>query len=264
MTTPRFVHLRLHSEFSITDGIVRLDDAVGRAAADGMPALGVSDLANLFGMVKFYKTSRGQGIKPVVGVDAWIENPDDRDAPFRLLLIARDHPGYLILCQLLTDAYRTHQYHGRAELKRDWLSPERCRHLLALSGAQMGDVGRALLEGNLPAAQAAAADWSARFGDGFYLEVQRYGAPHCDTLVERTLWLAGEAGLPVVATHPIQFMDRDDYKAHEARVCIAKGEILGDRRRPRLFTEDQYFKTTAEMAELFADLPEALANSVEI
>ncbi|MCK6437115.1 DNA polymerase III subunit alpha [Rivihabitans pingtungensis] len=264
MTTPRFVHLRLHSEFSITDGIVRLDEAVGRAVADGMPALGLSDLANLFGMVKFYKACRGKGVKPVVGADVWVENPDDADAPFRLLLLARNRDGYLTLCQLLTDAYRTNQRHGRAEIKRDWLTPERCRTLLALSGAHMSDVGRALLDGQLPVAQAAARDWAARFGDGFYLEIQRYGAPHCDTLVERTLWLAGETGLPVVATHPVQFMHRDDHKAHEARVCIAKGEILGDRRRARLFTEEQYFKSTAEMAELFADLPEALANSVEI
>ena len=263
MTAPRFAHLRLHSEFSITDGMVRLDDAVAQAVRGGMPALGISDLNNLFGMVKFYKQCRSKGVKPVIGVDMWV-SPPDNEPPFRLLLLAKNRAGYLQLCTLLTDAFRDHQQQGLASLKQDWLTPERCRDLIALSGAHLGDVGRKLLDGAVDAARACAEHWMTVFPDAFYLELQRYQAPHCAMHNDRTLWLASELGLPLVATHPVQFMDTDDFTAHEARVCIATGGTLGDPRRQRVFTEDQYFKTADEMAALFADLPEALENSLEI
>jgi DNA polymerase-3 subunit alpha len=260
---PVFVHLRLHSEYSITDGIVRIDDAVARAAEDRMPALALTDLANLFGMVKFYKAARGKGIKPIVGCDVWITNETNRDRPYRLLLLCRDRTGYLQLCELLTDAYRNNQHRGRAEIRKDWLKGK-TSGLIALSGAHLGDIGQALAMENYSLARSLAAQWQQLFPGAFYLELQRTGAPGLETYVQHALDLASEAGLPVVATHPVQFLDPDDYKAHEARVCIAEGYILADRRRPRSFTEQQYFKTQAEMAELFADVPEALANSVEI
>ncbi|HMV54881.1 MAG TPA: PHP domain-containing protein, partial [Rhodocyclaceae bacterium] len=143
---PAFVHLRLHSEFSIVDGIARIDDAVARAAKDGQPALALTDLANLFGMVKFYKAARGKGVKPVVGCDVWIENPSDRDKPARLLLLVKSRAGYGRLCELLTQAYLTNKFRGRAELKREWLAlPGATDGLIALSGAMAGDVGQALL-----------------------------------------------------------------------------------------------------------------------
>lgn len=264
MNTPAFVHLRLHSEFSITDGITRMGDAVKRAASESMPALGISDLMNLFGMLKFYKACQGKGIKPIIGVDVWLENEKDRDKPFRLLLIAKNREGYHRLCELLTDAYRTNQHQGRAELKRAWLEHAGSAHLIALSGAAYGDIGQALLARNPDAAKACAQAWADLFPDRFYLEVQRSGHPYADALVEQTITLANALDLPVVATHPIQFLDRDDFKAHEARVCISEGMVLGDPRRPRIYTEEQYFKSVADMQALFADLPEALENSVEI
>ena len=264
MTTPRFVHLRLHTEFSVTDGITRVDDAVKRAVGERMPALGISDLMNLFGMVKHYKACLKQGVKPIIGVDAWLENETDRDQPFRLLLIAMNRTGYHRLCELMTDAYRTNQYRGRAELKREWLDAASCEHLILVSGAQFGDVGQALLAGNLEQARQRATEWQTRFPGRCYLEIQRIGKPEVETCVDRTLWLAGETGLPVVATHPIQFLDQDDFKAHEARVCIAEGEMLGNPKRPRRYTDQQYFKSADDMAALFADVPEALENSVEI
>ena len=120
MPTPSFVHLRLHSEYSVSDGIVRLDDAVGAALADSMPALALTDLANMFGMVKFYQEARGKGLKPVIGCDIWVENAVDRDKPHRLLLLCQSRAGYRNLSELLTRAYRTNQYRGRAEFKREW------------------------------------------------------------------------------------------------------------------------------------------------
>ncbi|HNN08217.1 MAG TPA: DNA polymerase III subunit alpha, partial [Azospira sp.] len=264
MSDPRFVHLRLHSEYSVTDGIVRIDDAVARAAGDGMPALALTDLGNLFGLVKFYTAARGKGIKPVLGADVWLTHETDPDRPSRLLLLCRNHTGYLQLCEILTRAQLAPRTRGRAEVSRLMLQEVGTDGLIALSGAALGDVGEALLSGNRLLAECRAKAWAAMFPDAYYLEVQRAGHAQQEALVAATADLAGELGLPLVATHPIQYLTPDDFKAHEARVCIAEGYVLGDTRRPKLFTEQQYFKSSAEMAELFADLPEALDNSVGI
>ena len=261
---PRFVHLRLHTEFSVQDGIVQIGDALGMAADDGMVALGMSDLGNLFGMVKFYKAARSKGVKPIIGADVWLGNEAAPDKPFRLLLICRNRAGYGQLCELLTRAYMTNQTHGRAELRREWLSAEAVSGLLCLSGAVQGDIGAALLSGNTAQAEALAQDWAARFPDAFYLEIQRTGRDEDERHVQAALALAARCELPVVATHPVQFLRADDFEAHEARVCIAQGNVLDDARRPHDFTAQQYFKTQAQMGELFADLPEALENTLEI
>ncbi|PWB39956.1 MAG: DNA polymerase III subunit alpha [Rhodocyclales bacterium] len=267
MSPPAFVHLRLHSEYSIADGMVRLDEAVAQAAADGMPALALTDLANLFGMVKFYSGARSRGLKPIIGCDAWVEpaaGAGDRDRPARLLLLVKNRGGYLRLCELLTQAYLGPRSRGRAEIPRAAFAAGDNAGLIALSGAALGDVGQALLMGNAASAEAAAREWARLFPDSFYLELQRYGQPQAEALVAASVALAAQLNLPVVATHPIQFIDKDDFKAHEARVCIAEGYVLADPRRPKQFTEEQYFKSQAEMQALFADLPEALENSVEI
>ena len=264
MNSPRYVHLRLHSEYSVTDGIVRVGDAIKKAAADGMPALALTDLANLFGLVKFYTGCRGKGVKPIAGADAWIHNPEAPENPYRLLLLVRNRAGYRQLSELLTRSFLIDGRRDRAELRREWFSEIGSDGLIALSGAQHGDVGEALTMGNFDLAGERAQAWAALFPGAFYLEVQRYGQPQQEAMVQQTADLAGETGIPLVATHPIQFMARDDFRAHEARVCIAEGYVLGDKRRPRPYTEEQYFKTQGEMAELFADLPEALENSVEI
>ncbi len=261
---PRFVHLRLHSEYSITDGIVQLDQAIAAAAEDGMPALGVSDLANLFGMVKFYKSARGKGIKPIIGVDAWVQNEVERDKPHRVLLICRNRTGYGQLCELLTRAYLENKHRGRAEMRRAWFENAAASELLCLSGAMSGDIGAAIAAGNAEQAAQLAADWARLFPDAFYIEIQRAGHPGTESYIRQAVEIAGQLGLPVVATHPVQFLKREDFKAHEARVCIAQGYVLADKRRPRDFTEEQYLKSQAEMCELFADLPEALENAVEI
>lgn len=271
MHQPRFVHLRLHSEYSITDGMVRLD--VGKnhdcppvkvAAAEGMPALALTDLGNLFGLVKFYDAARKKGVKPIVGADVWIANPEAPEDPFRFLLLARNRPGYRQLCELLTRAYLQPDRRDKAAIHREWFREIGCDGLIALSGAHQGDVGEALAAGNQALAKKRAEAWARLFPDAYYLEVQRYGQPQQEAQVQAMAGLAGALGLPLVATHPIQFMAREDFRAHEARVCIAEGYVLGDTRRPRAFTEEQYFKSQAEMAALFADLPEALENALEI
>src|SRR5256712_4161889 len=264
MPAPRFVHLRLHSEYSVTDGIVRLEHAVQRAAADGMPALALTALGTLFGLVKFYSPARSAGVKPVIGADCWFQNPADRDKPARVLLLCTSHAGYLRLCDLLSRAWLRNQYRARAEIARTWLQEAGSEGLIALSGAASGDVGQALLADNGEAAERLARDWAQLFPGRYYIELQRAGLPNGEALLSRSVALATRLGLPVVATHPVQFLERDDFKAHEARVCIAQGYVLADRRRPRLYTHEQYFKSQAEMAQLFADIPQALENSIEV
>ncbi|MFZ3174062.1 MAG: DNA polymerase III subunit alpha [Thiobacillus sp.] len=263
MTDPHFIHLRLHTEYSVADGLVRVDEVVKRARESGMPALGLSDLSNTFGWVKFYRAARGAGIKPIFGCDVWVTNAADRNRPSRLLLLVQHREGYRRLCDLLTRAYLENLHRGRAEVDPAWLR-DGTDGLLALSGGDSGNVAQALLDDKPDAARAAAEAWAALFPGRYYLELQRFGQPHAERLIDGLLDIGAALNLPAVATHPIQFIAPDDFKAHEARVCIAEGMMLGDPRRPRPFTAEQYFKTPDEMAELFADLPEALANSVEI
>ncbi|WP_313169321.1 DNA polymerase III subunit alpha [Massilia oculi] len=276
MTSPTFTHLRVHSEYSIVDGLVRIDDLVKAAVKDNQPALAVTDLANTFCLVRFYKAARGKGIKPIVGVDAWITNDDNRDKPHRLLILAKNHTGYLQLCDLLARAWLTNQYKGRAELRTEWLEalatsvstlhPEepQANALIVLSGAHFGDVGQAIENGDLAKAEANAARWAQIFPGHFYIEIQRAGQPNQEQQVRHSVALAGRLGLPVVATHPVQFLDKSEFIAHEARVCIAEGEMLANAKRVRRFNENMCFKSQDEMLELFKDLPGALANSVEI
>jgi DNA polymerase-3 subunit alpha len=262
MAAPRFVHLRLHSEYSVSDGIVRIDEAVERARADAMPALALTDAANLFGMVKFYSAARAAGVKPILGADCWLQNELDRDKPFRILLLCASRAGYLRLCDLLSQAWLRNQHRGRAELAREWL--KNAEGLIALSGAAAGDVGQALISGHVEAAERLAQGWAGDFPGRYYLELQRAGHPNSEAMVSRAVALASRLGLPVVATHPVQFLEPGDFQAHEARVCIATGHILADQRRPRRFTPEQYFKRQDEMAKLFADIPHALENTIEI
>ena len=264
MNSSRYVHLRLHSEYSITDGIVRIADAVKAASADAMPALALTDLGNLFGLIKFYSSARGKGLKPIAGADVWMSGGEAGEPASRLLLLVRNRQGYRQLCELLTRAYVADGRRDRAEIRREWLLQIGCDGLIALSGGHQGDVGEALLNGNFALATERALAWADFFPGAFYLEVQRYGQPQQEYLVNQTADLAGETGLPLVATHPVQFMRRDDFQAHEARVCIAEGYVLGDTRRPKPYTAEQYFKSQGEMLELFADLPEAIENTLEI
>ena len=266
--SPSFVHLRCHSEYSIVDGIVRIDDYVKQAVSDQMPALALTDLSNLFGAIKFYKTARGKGVKPIIGCDIWLENEDNREQPSRLLLLCQSHAGYLNLCHLLSRAYLTNQYRGRAEFKRAWFAEAGTEGLLLLSGGLAGDVGQACTQGNLGLAKKLANQWQQLFPERFYLEVQRIATDASkateEQYIQHVRHIAHELSLPIVATHPIQFTTPDDYRAHEARTCIAEGYVLADKRRPQNFTTEQYFKRQADIAALFADMPEALSNSVEI
>ncbi|MDO5623250.1 MAG: DNA polymerase III subunit alpha [Pseudomonadota bacterium] len=259
-----FVHLRLHTEFSVIDGTTRVGDVVKAAAADGQPALAITDLSNLFGALKFYKAARGKGVKPVIGAEVMLQGGDaDSGTPARVLLLVQNHQGYLNLSELLARAWTEGQHKGQALVRWDWLL-ELSEGLILLSGAQAGPVGQALVQGNATQARERALKLAELFPHRFYLELQRAGRPDDEAHVVAAVQLAARLKLPVVATHPIQFATPDDFEAHEARVCIAEGEMLGNPRRVRRFTPEQYFKSSAQMRQLFADVPSALANTVEI
>ncbi|MDO4998539.1 MAG: DNA polymerase III subunit alpha, partial [Neisseria sp.] len=260
-----YVPLRLHSEFSITDGTVRLKSAIKKAQEFGLPALGISDLMNEFGLVKFYKACRGAGIKPIAAVDVRIENPAKPEAPFRAMLIIKNHDGYLRLSELLTQAFTQQSIGHLPQLKQAWLADGNNSGLLCLSGAHLGEVGVALMNGHDALAKEAAQKYAAWFPNAFYLELQRLPeCPQWEASVVGSVKLANELDLPVVSTHPTQFLNADDFDAHEARVCIAEGWVLADAKRPREFYASQYFASPDEMKTRFADLPEALQNTVEI
>jgi DNA polymerase-3 subunit alpha len=258
-----FVHLRAHTEFSVVDGTLRVHELAAAAQADSQPALAITDLANLFGAVKFYQACRKRGVQPLIGADLWLE-PDEADKPAsRLLVLVQNTAGYLNLCELLAQAWTGNVHKAQAWVRWESLAQAH-EGLIALSGAEMGAVGQALLAGDAARAAALAQRLASLFPQRFYLEIQRAGLPGQEALVRATVPLAAQLQLPVVATHPMQFLGPDDFEAHEARVCIAEGETLANPRRIKRFTPQQHFKTQQEMEALFADVPSALANSVQI
>ena len=259
-----FVHLRLHSEFSVVDGTNRIDEVVKAAAADGQVALAITDLNNMFGAIKFYKEGRGKGVKPLIGAEIFLESlTQDVAQTSRLILLVQNHQGYLNLCELLSRGWTQNVHKAVAVIKLEWLQ-ELSQGLIALSGAQAGAVGQALMQGDTQRASDVALQLAGLFTHRFYMELQRAGRVDDETHVAAAAELAARLNLPVVATHPVQFTAQDDYEAHEARVCISEGEILGNQRRVRKFTREQYFKSSEQMQALFADLPAAIANTVEI
>uniref|UniRef100_UPI00261EDC73 DNA polymerase III subunit alpha n=1 Tax=uncultured Halomonas sp. TaxID=173971 RepID=UPI00261EDC73 len=262
MTTP-FVHLRVHTEYSLVDGLVRLKPLVKAAGEHGMPALAMTDEANLFGLVKFYKAAQGAGIKPIIGADLWLANPHDEEHPYRLTLLAMNETGYRNLTELISRGWMEGQRLGRAELKRDWVLAQ-SEGLIALSGGRDGEVGRYLLSDHGDEARELLEEWNAAFPGRFYLELTRTGRPLEEECLHLSVDLALESGTPVVATNDVRFLEKADFWAHETRVAIGEGRALDDPRRERKYTEEQYLKSPEEMAELFSDIPEALANSVMI
>ena len=259
-----FVHLRLHSEFSIVDSTCRIDEVVKAAAENQQPALAITDLANMFGAIKFYKAARSQGVQPIVGAELFLEGLGvDPLALSRVLVLVQSQQGYLNLSELLARAWTQNVVKTSAVVKLAWLK-DLSEGLILFSGAQAGPIGQALVQGDEARAAEIALQLASIFPHRFYLELQRAGRAEDQAQVQGAVKLAARLSLPVVATHPIQFLTQDDYEAHEARVCISEGEILGNQRRVRKFTRDQYFKSAQEMCELFADVPSALANTLEI
>jgi DNA polymerase-3 subunit alpha len=259
-----FVHLHLHTEYSIVDSTVRIPALIEQCVNLGMPAVALTDQGNLFGMVKFYRQALRAGVKPIIGVDLKIADHDDIDRPAALVLLCQNLTGYRNLTTLLSRTFLEGQHRGTPMAERNWLTRKDCEGLIALSGAMQGDVGRALVSHHYDVAEKRLASWLEVFPDRFYLELMRTGRSGEAEYTESALGLASNLNVPVVASNDVRFLEADDFEAHEARVCIQEGRTLGDKDRPRHYGASQYLKDPRELAELFGDVPEALENSVEI
>ena len=258
-----FVHLSLHSEYSLSDGLVRIKPLIARCRELDMPAVALTDQTNLFALIKFYRAAIAAGIKPIAGAELRVFNPEAPRQPDRITLLVQNRNGYRNLTELLTRAYFEGQRFGVAMVEAQWIQ-QLSTGLLALSGGQAGDIGRLLLAGQEEAARTRLRSWQDSFDDRFFLEIQRIGRPQEEEYLQAVLALSVEEDAAVVATNDVRFMTSADFDAHEARVCIHEGWTIDDPKRPRRYTEAQYLKSPGEMKALFADLPEALVNTVEV
>jgi DNA polymerase III subunit alpha len=266
-----FVHLHLHTEYSLVDSVVRITSEGGDApglmdavVAAGMPAVALTDQSNLFAMVKFYRAAQAAGVKPIIGVDLRVREMGERVEPSTLVLLCQNEVGYRNLTRLVSKSYLEGQQRGLATIDRSWLDASNLGGLIALSGAHDGDFGRALMNGREVEARRSLESWLALFGDRYYIELQRTQREGEERYLGGALEFAAEYGVPVVATNDVRFVGAGDYDAHEARVCIHDGAQVGDAKRRRRYTTEQYLKSPRQMAQLFEDVPEAVANSFEI
>ena len=263
INTPTFVHLRLHSEYSLVDGLVRIKPLVKKIADLAMPAVALTDFNNFFGAVKFYKAAQAAGVKPILGADLLVLEESGEGSPTQLVLLVKDQAGYSNLTKLISRAYQEGQRQGVPYIKRSWLA-DVSDGLIALSGGRGGEIGVALVSGRTADAERILGEFMQLFGDRFYLELQRTGRAEEEDYLHAAVELAAKYQCPVVATNDVRFIAANEFEAHEARVCIHEGRALDDPRRERRYSEQQYLRSAEEMAELFADIPEALQNSVEI
>ncbi|MFQ2193935.1 DNA polymerase III subunit alpha [Aeromonas jandaei] len=263
MADPRFIHLRVHTDFSMVDGLQKINPIVGAAAADNMPAIALTDQMNMCGLVRFYGAAHGKGIKPIVGADFWVQSDELGDEQFRLTLLAMDNEGYQNITLLISRGYQRGHVQGRPVIDKAWLA-EHAKGVIVLSGGREGDVGKFLLKGNRQMTEQCLAFYQTHFPDAYYLELLRTGRSDEEVYLHMAVAIATEFELPVVATNEVVFLNADDFDAHEIRVAIHDGYTLMDKRRPRRYSPQQYLRSQEEMCELFADIPEALENTVEI
>ncbi len=259
-----FVHLRVHTEYSLVDSVVRVDPLVESLERLNMPACAITDQGNVSALVKFYKAAFDHGVKPIIGADVWVaESSEDRE-PSRLTLLCQNRVGFKRLSSLLTRSAAHTPVAGRSVVLKNWLDVATLEGLIALSGGQSGELGRALAPGRNARAAEVLDYWRTLLPGRFYVELHRLGRSGESDYLARALELAASHTVPVVATNDVCFLERDDFESHETRVCIGQGATLDDPARARSYCEEQYLKSAEQMAMLFADLPEALANTMEI
>lgn len=261
--TQEFVHLRLHSEYSLVDGLVRLKPLAQKVAELKMPAVALTDFNNFFGLVKFYKACQSNGIKPILGSEVIIQDDVEETGGSQLVLLICNDIGYKNLTELISRAYQEGQKQSTPTVKLEWLEGH-SDGLIALSGGRLGEIGIALISGRKSDAENSLARLMRLFPQRFYLELQRTGRQDEEDYLHSVIDLSANFDCPVVATNDVRFLMRDEFEAHEARVCIHEGRTLDDPRRERRFSEDQYLRSAEEMFELFSDIPEALENTIEI
>ncbi|MGF1889369.1 DNA polymerase III subunit alpha [Photobacterium profundum] len=262
MADPRFIHLHTHSDFSMVDGLSKVSPLVKKVAEIGMPAMALTDFTNLCGLVKFYFAAHGAGMKPIIGADFKVHSEELDNELADLTILAADNDGYQNLTMLISKAYLRGHVQHQPVIDKEWLA-QYSKGLILLSG-RCGDVGKALLKGNKSLVNRCVEFYQTHFEDSFYLELVRTGRPDEDAFIHFAVELAANEDLPVVATNDVRFISAEQFDAHEIRVSIHDGYTIVDPNRPKLYSPQQYLRTEEEMCELFSDIPEALANSVEI
>ena len=261
-TQPRFVHLRTHTDFSMIDGIVKVKPLVKACAANNMVALALTDFTNFCGVVRFYGETLSSGIKPIIGADVHVKSELCGEELFTLTLLAKNNEGYKNITLLLSKAYQR-GYVDLPYIDQEWLIEHR-EGVIILSGGTQGDIAKKLLKENSAEAESAVSFYQEFFPNHFYLSLSRTGRPDEERYIQAALKLAEEHDLPLVATNDVVFLAPDDFEAHEIRVAIHDGYTLDDPKRPKRYTEQQYFRSEEEMCDLFADIPSALENTVLI
>jgi DNA polymerase-3 subunit alpha len=258
-----FVHLRVHSDYSMLDGLNKIKPLIAQVKKLHMPAVAITDQMNMCGLVKFYKQAHDNGIKPIIGTDFWVQSDDITEGVFRLTLLAMNNQGYKNITLLISKAYLRGSINDKAVIDKDWLV-EHNQGLIILSGGKAGDLGVVLTIGNMELAQSITAFYQQHFPDRFYLELTRTARNGEEDYIHRAIDWAQQYQLPVVATNEVCFIEKQGFDAHEIRVAIHDGYTLNDPRRPKEYGEQQYLRSSEEMQELFADIPEAIENTVEI
>ena len=259
----QFVHLHLHTEYSLVDSIVRVPRLMQQLRSSGMSSVALTDFNNLFALVKFYQTALKNGIKPIIGVEAQIVGLSAKEPNSRVVFLCKNNQGYQALTKLVTKSYLDGQRGSGPTLEREWLT-DVGDDLIVLSGARDGDVGRALVAGNKKLAEEYLSFWNKNFNNSYYIEIQRTGREEEDLYNQQAIQLATKYSLPIVASNDVRFLEQKEFDAHEVRVCIHTSRILNDPRRPKLYSPQQYLRSSDEMLQLFEDIPEAITNSVEI
>ncbi len=242
--SPQFIHLRIHTEYSLVDGLVRVKPLAKQVAKMGMPAVAVTDQSNLFSLVKFYKAAMAEGVKPIAGADVWVFNEAEPASPHRLTLLVQNAEGYRVLTELISRGYQENQRQGVPMLMADWLETHNAG-LIALSGGREGRIGQALLAGNVDEARRELERSLKVFDQRFYLELQRTDRPREEEYIAAAVDLCAEFNAPPVATNDVRFLSPDEFFAHEARVCINQGRVLDDPRRPKDYSDQQYLRSAA-------------------
>ncbi|NVK32732.1 MAG: DNA polymerase III subunit alpha [Gammaproteobacteria bacterium] len=261
MSEAQFVHLHLHTEYSLVDSVLRIKPMVGALSAHSAAAA-LTDANNMMAGVKFYKACLGAGLKPILGVDLTVREADGELN--RVVILSRTTEGYVRLCELITRAYTDGQSQGVVAVNREWLTPQSTAGMIALSAAAAGDVGKQLLRGDLDAAASLVEGWKQLFDGHYYLEIQRCGRPEDEPHLRAAVLLSERTATPLVATNDVRFIKADDFDAHETRVCINQGRVIADNSRPKIYSDEQYLRSPEEMVALFADLPDAISNTVAI
>jgi len=257
---PSFVHLHCHSEFSLIDSTLRIDEMIDQCLALGLPAIAINDNCNMFALVKFFKAAEAKGIKPIAGADLYLAEPTQ--SPSRLTFLCQNQQGYLSLSRLISRAYLEGHRGDFVSIQSDWLQHDNQGLIMIVGRDSL--LGQQIASGKTEHVKQTLTEWKRQFGNRLYIEITRTERDGEKDFNAAAISLAAEYDLPLLASNDVRFLEREDFAAHEARVCISSGRVLDDPKRPRDYSAEQYLKSPEEMQELFSDIPEALQNTVEL